>query len=298
MKPVRTSPVRVIATLALAAMSFPGCDDEPVDEAAAATEAVRQIAERAPTGLPADVPDELLRVTLGGVEYNLRELLSRPSDSRPSARIVAAYRTVSTPANAPPFGTPEVAAYPPYPTYPQPEPAAQVYECRDNGAAVTWVFARPEAGLQPITSQPIPALDSLVLDHFRYPGGIDFGPPTGTPPVGPAWRVSAPVLDPGTPTAGQTLFVGSVDVTVANGSGNIPLLRLVNVARIDRGLPSDVFSRTTSDGTQTGYVLRLNTVGGIAPKTGCGRGEIPDWTNRGRVPYSADYYFIDVLTTP
>lgn len=294
MKPARTSPVRVIATLALAAVTFHGCDDdEPVDEAAAATEAVKQITQGAPTRLPDNVPDEVLRVTLGGVEYNLRELLSRPSDSRPSARIVAAYKTVSTPADAPPFGPPEVAVHPGY----QPsEPAAQVYECRDNGAAIAWVFTHPEAGLQPITSQPIPALDSLVLDHFRYPGDIDFGPPTGTPPVGPAWRVSAPVLDQGTPTAGQTLFVGSIEASVANGSGNIPLLRLGNVARIDRGLPSDVFSRTTSDGTQTGYVLRLNTVGGIAPKTDCDG--LEPWNKRERVPYSADYYFIDVLTTP
>ncbi|RKG95891.1 DUF3455 domain-containing protein [Corallococcus sp. CA053C] len=283
--------------LALAVAASGGCDDDdddaPDDGTAAATEAVKQIAMNAPTSLPANVPDEVLRVTLGGVEYNLRELLSRPSESRPSAHIVAAYLTVPTPEDPPPFGTRDVAVDP---DYERAAPAAQVYECRQNASGFAWAFLQPEAGLQPITSQPIPALDKLVLDHFRYPAGIDFGPPTGTPPVGPSWRVSAPVLNEGTPTAGQTLFVGSVEATVANGSGNVPLLRLANVARIDRGLPSDVFSRTTSDGTQTGYALRLNTVGGIAPTAGCSG--TADVGQRERVPYAADYYFVDVLTAP
>ncbi|RKH36158.1 DUF3455 domain-containing protein [Corallococcus praedator] len=296
LKPARTSPVRVIATLALAAVAFAGCDDDDDDgddEFEAATEAVKQIAQNAPTSLPANVPDDVLRVTLGGVEYNLRELISRPSESRPSAHIVAAYQTGSTPADPPPFGTSDVAVLP---DSTRAAPAAQVYECRQNGTSFAWTFLQPEAGLQPITPQPIPALELLVLDHFRYPAGIDYGPPTGAPPVGPAWRVSAPVLDQGSTTSGQTLFIGSVEATVANGPANVPLLRLANVARIDRGLPSEVFSRTTSDGIQKGYVLRLNTVGGIAPTTGCAGA--PDVGSRQRVPYAADYYFIDVLTTP
>ncbi|NOK16143.1 DUF3455 domain-containing protein [Corallococcus carmarthensis] len=294
MKPARTRPVLVIATLALSVVALGGCDDdEDDDEKAAATEAVKQISQGAPTSLPANVPDEVLRVMLGGVEYNLRELLSRPSESRPSAHIVAAYQTGSTPADPPPFGTSDVAVLP---DYTREAPAAQVYECRQNASGFAWAFLQPEAGLQPITAEPIPALEKLVLDHFRYPAGIDFGPPTGTPPVGPAWRVSAPVLDEGASTAGQTLFIGSVEATVANGPGNVPLLRLANVARIDRGLPSEVFSRTTSDGTQTGYVLRLDTAGGIAPPTGCDG--TSDVGKRERVPYAADYYFIDVFTTP
>ncbi|XXF80203.1 DUF3455 domain-containing protein [Myxococcaceae bacterium GXIMD 01537] len=262
------------------------------DEGAAA-EAAKQITQYAPSALPANVPESLLLVTLGGAQYDLRDLLGRPAGSRPSARIVSAYRTVDTPAEPPPLGT---SAMPVTLDYTRSAPAAQVYECRQSGSEFAWTFLQPEAGLQPITSQPVQNLELLVLDHFRYPGGIDFGPPTGTPPVGPAWRVSAPAVNPATPTSTQTIFIGAGDASVPNGPDNVPLLRLINVARIDLWLPNELFSRTSSDGTQTGYVLRLNTTGGIAPTAGCGGAA--DVGKRERVPYSADYYFIDVLTPP
>ncbi|PTL78796.1 DUF3455 domain-containing protein [Vitiosangium sp. GDMCC 1.1324] len=279
----------------LAASVLTGCDDAPEtpSDSERATQALEQIVRYAPTSLPASAPDELLRVTLGGVSYNLRELLSRPSDSRPSARIVAAFHTVETPSDPPPFGTSATAVSP---DYTRSAPAAQVYECRQNGGSFAWVLLQPEAGLEPITTQPVSGLETLVFDHFRYPGGIDYGPPAGTPPAGPSWRVSAPALNQGSPTLGQTLFVGVLDASVPNGSDNVALLRLAQAARIDQGLPSDVFSRTVSDGTQTGYVLRLDTVGGIAPTTGCdGSGDVG---SRQRSPYTADYYFINVFTSP
>jgi hypothetical protein len=108
--------------------------------------------------------------------------------------------------------------------------------------------------------------------------------------------VSAPALNEGVHTSGQTLFIGAADASVPNGAANVPLLRLSNAARIDQGLPSDVFSRSLADGTQRGYVLRLNTVGGIAPTAGCAGAA--DVGKRERVPYSADYYFLEVLTPP
>jgi len=286
----------VIAVLALSAGALTGCeDDEDTSDAdeRAATEAVKQISQDAPGALPGNVPDAVLQVTLGGTQYDLRDLLGRPSGSRPSARIVSAYKTVDTPAQPPPFGTSTLSVTP---DYTRSAPAAQVYECRQSGSGFAWAFLQPEAGLEPLTPQPVQHLEALRLDHFRYPGGIDYGPPTGTPLAGPSWRVSAPALDQGTPTSGQSLFVGAVEATVPNGSANIPLLRLANVARIDQGLPSEVFSRTSADGTQTGYVLRLNTVGGLAPTAGCEGAA--DVGKRERVPYSADYYFMDVLTPP
>ncbi|MFP2925268.1 DUF3455 domain-containing protein [Pyxidicoccus sp. 3LG] len=287
--------LRAIATLS--AVMLGGCDDDDddddVSDSERATEALRRISNDAPTELPDDVPADLLRVTLGTTDYDLEELLTRDPGSRPSARIVAAYRTVATPADPPPLGTPTASISP---DYTRSAPAAQVYECRQSGAAFAWAFLQPEAGLEPITTDDVPGLGTLVLDHFRYPGGIDYGPPTGTPPVGPAWRVSAPALNQGVPTSGQTLFIAAADVSVPNGTANVPLLRLSNAARIDQGLPSDVFSRTTSDGAQRGYVLRLNTEGGIAPTTGCT--SATDVGNRQRVPYVADYYFVEVLTPP
>jgi hypothetical protein len=207
---------------------------------------------------------------------------------------VAAYQTVATPLDPPPLGTSTSAVLS---DYTRSAPAAQVYECRQNGGTFAWTFLQPEAGLQPITTQPVAGLETLILDHFRYPGAIDFGPPTGMPPAGPSWRVSAPALDQGgLPTSGQTLFIGAPEASVPNGPDNVPLLRLANAARIDSGLPSEVFSRTTPDGTQQGYVLRLNTQGGVAPTKGCDVTE--DVGKRERVPYAADYYFIDVFASP
>ncbi|MFE8596408.1 DUF3455 domain-containing protein [Archangium violaceum] len=298
MSPFRVKSQCVIAALVLSAASLMGCDDDedtpdPGETARAATEATRQISQYAPVGLPGNVPEVLLQVTLGGAQYDLRDLLGRPSGSRPSARIVSAYKTVDTPAEPPPLGTPAMSIMP---DYTRSASAAQVYECRQSGSGFAWVFLQPEAGLEPLTTQPVQALETLTLDHFRYPGAIDYGPPTGTPPAGASWRVSAPALDTGVPTFGQSLFIGAVEASVPNGPDNVPLLRVANVARIDQGLPSEVFSRTSSDGTQTGYVLRLNTLGGIAPVVGCGSAE--DVGKRERVPYAADYYFIDVLTSP
>jgi hypothetical protein len=297
LKTLRPGPWPAIATLVLSAVTLAGCDDDDDDDTPSdsqlATEALLRISRDAPTELPDNVPEDLRRVTFGGTQYDLRELLGRPSGSRPSARIVAAYQTVDTPADPPLLGTPSNAVLP---DSTRSAPAAQVYECRQTGGVFAWAFLQPEAGLQPMTTTPVPGLETLGFDHFRYPGGIDYGPPTGTPPVGPAWRVSALALNGGEPTSGQTLFVGAADVTVPNGAGNVPLLRLSNAARIDQGLPSDVFSRTTSDGTQVGYVLRLDTVGGVAPTAGCaGAGDVG---KRERVPYSAGYYFVEVLTPP
>jgi hypothetical protein len=289
-----------IAALAFSVGSLTGCADdenedtrEPDETARAATEATKRISQFAPSSLPDNLPEALVQVTFGGARYDLRELLGRPSGSRPSARIVSAYKTVDTPSEPPPLGTSAMSVTP---DYTRSAPAAQVYECRQSGSGFAWTFLQPEAGLQPLTTQPVQEVETLILDHFRYPGGIDYGPPTGTPPVGPSWRVSAPALDQGTPTSGQTLFIGAVEASVPNGPDNVPLLRVSNVARIDQGLPSEVFSRTLSDGTQTGYVLRLNTMGGIAPTAGCA--DAAHVGKRERVPYSADYYFIDVLTSP
>jgi hypothetical protein len=234
---------------------------------------------------------DLLRVTVGGTQYDLVELLGRSTDTSPYARIVAAYQTVSTPQDPPPFGTSASAVSP---DYTRSAEAAQVYECRQNGNVFTWAFLQPEAGLQPITTQPVEGLETLILDHFRYPGGIDYGSPTGMPAAGASWRASAPALDQGSPTSGQTLFLGTAEATVPNGPANVPLLRLANVGRVDQGFPSDVFSRTSSDTNQLGFVLRLATEGGIAPTAGCS--SAADVGQRYRSPYSADYYFINIST--
>lgn len=282
---------------ALALCPLTGCRDDEEDgglppDSEVAAEAARQVVQYAPTQLPAGVPGELLQVTIGSTQYDLVDLLGRSTGTVPYARIVAAYRTGTTPESPPPLGTSSNTVSP---DYTRAAPAAQVYECRQVGGVFTWALLQPEAGLEPITTQDVQGLELLILDHFRYPGDIDYGPPTGTPAAGPSWRISAPVLDSGTPTSGQTLFIGAVEATVANGTANVPLVRVANVARVDQGFPVDVFSRTSSDKTQLGFVLRLSTEGGIAPTSGCGGAA--DLGQRYRSPYSAEYYFLNVYTT-
>lgn len=284
-----------LSALTLSLGILAGCGDDDQDNGqtpdSEAAEAARQVVQYAPSSLPEGVPVDLLRVTVGGTQYDLEELLGRSTDLTPYARIVAAYRTVPTPQDPPPFGTSTSAVTP---DYTRSAAAAQVYECRQNGGVFTWTLLQPEAGLEPITTQSVQGLETLIFDHFRYPGGLDYGPPMGMPPAGASWRVSAPALSQGSPTAGQTLFIGAIEATVTNGPSNVPLLRVANAARIDQGFPSEVFSRTSSDTNQMGLVLRLATEGGIAPAAGCS--SAGDVGQRYRSPYSADYYFINIFT--
>jgi hypothetical protein len=296
MKSTCVKALGALCALTLALSTLAGCGDDDEDngqppDSEIAAEAARQVVQYAPTRLPTGLPMDLLRVTIGGTQYDLEELLGRSTDYVPYARIVAAYRTVSTPQDPPPFGTSTNAVSP---DYTRSVEAAQVYECRQNGAVFTWTLLQPEAGLEPITTPAVQGLETLILDHFRYPGGIDYGLPTGMPPAGPSWRVSAPALNQGSPTSGQTLFIGAVEATVPNGPDNVPLLRVANVARVDQDFPSDVFSRTSSDTNQLGFVLRLATEGGISPAAGCS--SAADIGQRYRSPYSADYYFINIST--
>ena len=57
-----------------------------------------------------------------------------------------------------------------------------------------------------------------------------------------------------------------------------------------------VVSRGTAEGpsggdnlTETTFIQRLNTIGGLAPATGCGA--LSDVGNEAFVPYTADYFF-------
>jgi hypothetical protein len=250
----------------------------------------KKIVAFAPKSLPSSTPDAIANVTINGTVYDLRTLLTR--STRPFARIVSAYRTTQTPGQPPPLGTATNRVAPPYALW---SFASQTYQCRvaASGTGYEWVFTQPEAGLLPLTTEAVNNLDQLVLDHFRYPGGISYG--TFTPPAGPSWRISAPALNGGEPTAGQRTFVGALETSVPNGTSHIPLLRVRNVARIDSGITEDPFSRTNAANNQTGYLLRLNTWGGIAPAaTECSTASQVGTTRR--VFYSTEYYFVNVFT--
>lgn len=254
--------------------------------------------------LPSNTPDALLNITFDGLPYNLRTLLANASDPyrTTKAYINGVLRTGPTVASPLPFGN----AYPGapstfqpvslFPEYTRSAPAAQVYECRSNGSGgYAWTFIRPEASLTPVTTQPIRNPDSVSFDHFRYPGGITYVREFPvTPPAGPAWRLSSPAYNDGITTWGQEIFVGAVDVSVPNGTGNIPLLRVRNAETAFSGVLPGPITPTARPYFET-YVLRLNTQGGVAPTTGCSTAA--DVGRRHRSPYSCDYYFIQVIET-
>ena len=123
----------------------------------------------------------------------------------------------------------------------------QTYRCNATGTA--WVFTGPVATLYKTTGTSKP-----IGTHFRNP--------VTTRPV---WQ-----LDDGSSVEAATI------VTVPVG-GAIPWL-LLQTAVTTAGADGERL-------TQTAYIQRLNTTGGVAPSVPCA----PDAMSN--VPYTADYFF-------
>ena len=131
-----------------------------------------------------------------------------------------------------------------------PAKGVQIYECRarKDGTGVEWAFVAPDADL----------FDTRGLAIGRHGAG-------------PTWQASD-----------GSRIVGSVKARADaphSGAypGAIPWLLLTTKSTAAEG----AFSATTS-------IQRVNTVGGVAPATGCSA----DATgNTARVPYTADYVF-------
>ncbi|HEU4406965.1 MAG TPA: DUF3455 domain-containing protein [Polyangiaceae bacterium] len=252
------------------------------------------VAPRLPKAVPANAPAAILNVTTpSGNTWNLATGQPPPGvTNKPGfkafAKVTAAFRTTNTPAQVLAFAGASPATAP----VEQPgAPAAQVYQCR---AGSGWTFLRPEAGLEPILSSPLPPdIQSIgvTFDHFRFPGGLayprffDNQPQSDvTPPAGPAWRVNVPGA-----TNQQSLFIASqpAEVSVPK-AGTIPELRL----RRATNLPLRSAEHFYAGFFNGQYMLRLNTQGGAAPTKACNA------SNDGaieRVPYSTDYYAVDLL---
>lgn len=252
------------------------------------------VAPRLPKAVPANAPAGILNITTpSGNTWNLATGRPPPGvTNKPGfvafAKVTAAFHTKNTPTSVLAFA----GASPTTAPVEQPAaPAAQVYQCR---AGTGWTFVRPEAGLEPILSSPLPPdiqNIGVTFDHFRFPGGLTYpryreGQPQSdvTPPVGPAWRVNVP----GAPNQ-QSLFIASqpAEASVPK-AGTIPELRL----RRATSLPLRSTEHFYAGFFNGQYMLRLNTTGGVAPTTACNA------SNDGafeRVPYSADYYAVDLI---
>ena len=138
----------------------------------------------------------------------------------------------------------------------------QNYVCLPSAAGFAWTLFTPQAALFDDGNSP-------VTTHFFSPNPFENGKVRAT------WQH---VRDTST-VWGESVVPSSDPAFVAPGA--IPWLRIKVVGR-DGPTHGHALTATT-------YVQRLNTVGGIAPSTGCAQST--DVGKQAFVPYTADYYF-------
>ena len=138
----------------------------------------------------------------------------------------------------------------------------QNYECQpvDSLGRVDWTLFTPQATL-------FDDQNEQIITHFNSPN-----PDEATRVVRATWQDSA-----------DTSMVWAAAVVVVTVDPNaIPWVKLVRVG--SRVGPTG--GTTLSDTT---FVQRVNTRGGLAPSTGCD--QLPDVGKKAFVPYTADYFF-------
>ena len=138
----------------------------------------------------------------------------------------------------------------------------QNYVCLPSGSGFAWTLFTPQAALFDGGNNP-------VTTHFFSPNPFENGKVRAT------WQHAR---DTST-VWGESVVPSSDPAFVAPGA--IPWLRIKVVGR-DGPTHGHALTATT-------YVQRLNTVGGIAPSTGCAQST--DVGKQAFVPYTADYYF-------
>ena len=154
----------------------------------------------------------------------------------------------------------------------------QNYVCRPSGAGVAYVLFTPQATLfgedggQAITHYFSPNLDPNAHDLNTDPKVVADG----------AIRVTWQHRDTSTIWAKlhQSGPDGSGAVTVDPKA--VAWLLLDRVGAQNGPTGGDTLTKTT-------FIQRLNTTGGLAPKTGCN--SLTDVGNQAFVPYTADYFF-------
>jgi hypothetical protein len=131
----------------------------------------------------------------------------------------------------------------------------QDYICLPSGSGTAWTFFGPQATL-------FNQHDEQIITHFLSPNPFENGTPRVT------WQSSEDT----------SKIWGLTIASVVVHPTTIPWL-LVQVVGAENG--------PTGGGelSETTYVQRLNTVGGVAPSTSCTVGMMA------LVPYSADYFF-------
>ncbi|HEX8781587.1 MAG TPA: DUF3455 domain-containing protein, partial [Nocardioides sp.] len=140
----------------------------------------------------------------------------------------------------------------------------QNYVCLPSASGFAWALFTPEATL-------FSDDDKQVTTHFFAPNAAEDGAIRAT------WLHSRD-----TSTVQAKLFAASSDADfVAEGAVPWLLLEVVEGAQVGP-TGGDTLTHTT-------FIQRLNTSGGVAPKTGCSGPT--DVGAKAFVPYTADYFF-------
>src|SRR5262245_45399250 len=146
----------------------------------------------------------------------------------------------------------------------------QNYVCLPSGSGFSWTFFGPQATLFLTLKFFNSAIQQQITTHFLSPNPDESGTPRAT------WQSS---LD--TSAVWARAIASSTDSSFV-APGAIPWL-LPQVVGAEHGPTGGAFL------TQTTFIHRLNTSGGVAPLTGCGESENVGAT--ALVPYTADYFF-------
>ena len=141
----------------------------------------------------------------------------------------------------------------------------QNYICLPSGTGVTWTLFGPQATL-------FDDDDRQIVTHFGSTNPFEGA-------ARPTWQHSRDTSS----VWAQAIANSSDPAFVAPGA--IPWLLLQWVGRQDGPTGGDTLTTTT-------YIQRLNTVGGVAPATGCAAAA--DVGKRALVSYAADYFFYRV----
>ena len=137
----------------------------------------------------------------------------------------------------------------------------QDYICLPSGSGFTWAFFGPQATL-------FDDDDRQIVTHFLSPNPLEHDTPRAT------WQHSR-----------DTSAVWALAIASAPSPGVVPAIPwlLLEVVGGENG-PTGGHKLTA-----TTFIQRLNTVGGVAPSTGCAVST--DVGKKALVPYTTDYFF-------
>lgn len=137
----------------------------------------------------------------------------------------------------------------------------QDYVCLPSGSGFAWTFFGPQATL-------FDADDRQIITHFLSPNPVEKGTPRAT------WQHSR-----------DTSAVWAKAIASVPSPGILPAIPwlLLEVVGAENGPTA---GRAL---TATTFIQRLNTVGGVAPSTGCDLST--DVGKKALVPYTTDYFF-------